>query len=262
MTLRKIIILTLVACSLNCFGWGQKGHDVTCAIAQKHLTDKAKERINDLLDGKSIVYWANWLDNAVYTPRYTYARTWHYKNVDANQKYEEVKDFETGDVVSALTDIESRMRKYETNREKYREEEVLALKMIIHLMGDLHQPMHLGHSTDRGGNNWMVNYFERLEINLHTMWDTNIVQSAHAWSHTEWVEEIDRATEEEEEAIVQGNYHDWARQTHEICSRIYAETPQNSNISYDYVAQWTPVIEQQFLRGGLRLAKVLNDIFR
>ena len=50
--------------------WGQKGHDVTCAVAEKHLTKRAKRHIKKVLEGKSIVYWANWLDNASHTPEY------------------------------------------------------------------------------------------------------------------------------------------------------------------------------------------------
>jgi len=84
------ILITFAALltALNCFGWGQKGHDTTAFIAENHLTQNAKQKIEAALGGKSIVYYANWLDNASNTPQYAYTKTWHYKNIDADQSYE------------------------------------------------------------------------------------------------------------------------------------------------------------------------------
>ena len=128
--------------------WGQKGHDVTCAVAEKHLTKRAKRHIKKVLEGKSIVYWANWLDNASHTPEYEYTLTWHYKNINADQTYDEVPPFETGDIVVAINEQISKLKSGTLSHE----EEALALKMLIHFLGDIHQPMRLGRNTDLGGN--------------------------------------------------------------------------------------------------------------
>ena len=73
--MKHILTAVLALClALTSFGWGQKGHDVTSAIAEAHLTAKADSMINDLLDGRSIIYWANWLDNASYTPELRYTK--------------------------------------------------------------------------------------------------------------------------------------------------------------------------------------------
>lgn len=245
----------------SCMAWGQKGHDTTCAIAQQHLSKKAQKRIAAILDGKSILYWSNWLDNAVHTPQYEYAKTWHYKNIDAGQRYEDVPPFPAGDVVTALTDLETKLREYERAPKAHEAEEALALKMYVHLMGDLHQPMHMGHATDLGGNNIKVKYFGR-DANLHGIWDTNLLESAHAWSHTEWVEEIDRTTKAERISIACGTIDDWARETLSIATEVYEDTPEGTRVSYDYVAKWAPTIEAQLLRGGIRLADRLNAIFK
>ena len=67
-----LLVAGLFAVSVDGFCWGQKGHDVTCAVAQRHLTRKAARKIDEILDGKTIVYWANWMDNASHTPEYRY----------------------------------------------------------------------------------------------------------------------------------------------------------------------------------------------
>lgn len=256
MTRFLLFVLLTVALAERASAWGQKGHDTTCSIAERHLTKKAKRLIADLLDGRSIVYWSNWLDNVSHTPQYSYTKTWHYKNIDAGQTFDEAPLLETGDVVRALDEQTARLKSGSLSRE----EKQLALKMVIHLMGDLHQPMHMGHKSDLGGNKWFVGFFGE-NLPLHTVWDENLVERAHAWSHTEWTEELDRADKASVLSIQQGTFTDWARETHRLATAVYDGAPQGSTLSYDYVAQWTPIVEQQFLRGGLRLARVLNEIF-
>ena len=247
----------LLAATVNGYSWGQKGHDVTCAIAQKHLTKKARKQISEILDGKSIVYWANWMDNASHTPEYRYTSTWHYKNIDADETFENAELNERGDVIRAIEEQIAALKSGKLNKE----EKALALKLLVHLTGDLHCPMHMGHRSDLGGNRWQIQYFGSGK-NLHSIWDSALIESAHKWTYTEWVEQVDTYGKAENKAIVEGSVSDWGRQTYEISKEIYDETPIGSKLSYDYVSRWTPTIEQQLLRGGLRLASILNDIFR
>lgn len=251
-----LLVLLTIVFAQDALAWGQKGHDTTCAIAEQHLTKKAKKQIADLLDGRSIVYWSNWLDNASHTAEYAYTKTWHYKNIDEGQTFDEAPLLETGDVVRALDEQIARMKSGKLSREEMQ----LALKIVIHLVGDLHQPMHMGHKTDLGGNLWKVNFFGET-LPLHTVWDENLVERAHAWSHNEWVEELDRADKQTMLTTQQGNPSEWARETFAMATAVYEGAHEGSALSYDYVAQWTPVVEQQLLRGGLRLARVLNEIF-
>lgn len=243
--------------ALNCYPWGQKGHDTVVFIAENHLTPTTKLAVDSLLDGKSMVYYANWLDQASHTPEYAYSKTWHYKNIDADQTFESAPILDSGDIVTAI--IEQTKVLSEDGREK--NEKQLALKMIIHFLGDIHQPMHLGHASDLGGNKHYVKYFGK-DSNLHSVWDSSLPESAHKWSYTEWQQQIDRATDEVmSEIILEGHPAKWAEETYEIGKKVYDVTPEGYKISYDYIAEWTPIIEQQFLRGGLRLADLLNSIF-
>lgn len=245
---------------LNCqaaFSWGPKGHDVVCEIAQRHLSPKAKKAVADLFEGKSLVYWANWMDNASYTREFAYTKTWHYKNVDAGQKYEDVAPFATGDVVTAVKSQTEALKSGKLNKEA----QAIALRMVIHFVGDMHNPMHMGHKSDLGGNKWQVSYFKNGS-NLHKLWDVQLVDNCHSWSRTEWADELDRCSKKEIAAIVAGSVDDWAKESCLIATKIYDTTPVGSKIYYDYLAQWAPTVEQQLLRGGLRLAAILNDIFK
>ncbi|MDE7412011.1 MAG: S1/P1 nuclease [Paramuribaculum sp.] len=255
--LRRLFITAIVLPSaLLAMAWGQKGHDVTAAIAERHLTPAAKAAVDSIFDGYSLVYWANWLDNASHNQPYAYTKTWHYKNVDEGVRYEEAPANPAGDAVTALKgQMEVLLLPQSTPDER-----AFALKILTHVTGDIHQPMHMGHATDLGGNRIKIKYFNR-DNNLHSIWDNALVESAHKWSYTEWVNQIDRVSPEEADAIVSSNFDDWAKESVGIAADVYRRMPSGANISYNEVAEWTPVIENRLLYGGLRLAHLLNFIF-
>ncbi|HIW65563.1 MAG TPA: S1/P1 nuclease [Candidatus Alistipes intestinipullorum] len=253
---RLLVVCLSLLLAHEALAWGQKGHDVTAYVAENHLTKRAAKRIAAVLEGYSPVYVSNWLDNASHTPEYAYTKTWHYLNVDEGETLESMPKNPDGDVLKAVTEIVARLKSGGLTPT----EEALNLRMLIHLVGDMHCPMHAGHLSDLGGNRVSVIYFGDA-TNLHSVWDTALVESAHRWSYAEWQREIDRLSKEEAAEVASGEPADWMRETLELCSEVYASTPEGTKISYDYVAKYAPVIEQQFVRGGLRLARLLNEIY-
>ena len=254
---RLLLILSLITLSLPTFAWGPKGHDVVAYVAECHLSKRAAAQLDELLSGYSPVYWANWLDNASNTPQYRYTKTWHYMNIDEGKDIETMEREPKGDLLTALEGIIAGLKSHKLSREN----ESLYVKMLIHLIGDLHCPMHAGRKTDLGGNRIKVRYFGK-ESKLHSVWDSSIVESAHRWGYSEWQQQCDRLSKEEAERVCQGSITDWFRETVEICRDVYASSPEGSNLSYDYVAKYSPVVEQQLVRGGHRLAAILNEIYK
>ena len=255
---RVVILLTAAVASMQpMWGWSQKGHDVTAYIAEQHLTAATAAAVDSLLEGRSMVYWANWLDNASYQPELSYTRTWHYKNVEAGCDYEQAVQEPKGDVVTALRQEIGVLAR---GVEAALAESQLALKIIIHLMGDLHQPMHLGRLAERGGNEVKVKFFGK-ETNLHALWDSSLPEAAHKWSYSEWQQQIDRPATYDMAAAVAGNIDDWARASMLLAREQYVYFQPGTKASYNHIARWTTTIERQFLLGGLRLAHVLNIIF-
>lgn len=254
--MKKITTLLLcLVCAVASYGWGQKGHDVVAAIAERHLTPAARQFADSLLDGRSLVYWANWLDNASYTPELRYTKTWHYKNVNEGVEYEAMSANPAGDAVTAIKSTVETL----TDSARSIDDKVLALKILIHVTGDLHQPMHMGHATDLGGNRIKVKYFGR-DTNLHTVWDTNLVESAHKWSYTEWADQLDRGNDISRETYAPWMVDLWAKGNVSVADSVYKAMPEKTDIKYNEIVWATPVIEQQLLAGGLRLAIILNYI--
>ena len=111
--MKKFLIIVLALLThLTSFGWGQKGHDVVAYIAECNLSPEVYQKVVKKLDNHSLVYYANWLDNASYTDQYRYTKTWHYANVDEGYTYDTMPKNEKGDVVTAINNIELARNQY------------------------------------------------------------------------------------------------------------------------------------------------------
>ena len=263
-------ILMMLEC-VSVYAWGPKGHDVVAAIAEQHLTRKAKKEISKLLDGKSIVYYSSWMDNIQNSPYwengYDKTKTWHYANVDKGHTYETMEKNKDGDVVNGLEMLTKEMK--ENYAQLTDSMKVDYLKMIIHMVGDLHCPMHAGRLSDRGGNNTKVKWFGQ-PTNLHSVWDSRMIDSARKWNYTEWVDQLDIHNRKYRKSITAGDYEDWFTTTVTNAAKIYdyveaisENLPEEElpNLSYQFVYDFSPMLEEQLLLGGYRLAHVLNTIF-
>ncbi|MFI3265467.1 MAG: S1/P1 nuclease [Rikenellaceae bacterium] len=256
--MKRFVILTLLCftTALQAMAWGQMGHDVTAYIAEKNLNKKAAKAVKEILDGHSLVYYSSWLDSASNTDEYKFTKTWHYRNVDKGHTVETMPLNENGDVVRAVEQIVTEIK---TGKLTGKEEKV-AVMMLIHLVGDLHCPMHAGRLSDLGGNRHRVFFFGR-ETNLHSIWDSALIESAHKWSYAGWWEQLDIISKQEKAEIQKGEPIEWFTQTVEYASDIYTNTPINSKLSYDYITKYAPIAEQQLLNAGLRLARILNELY-
>ncbi len=247
---------SLLCLAFQAMAWGQKGHDVVAYIAEKNLTPKAEKAVRELLEGRSLVYYANWMDNIRGMEEYRHTSPWHYRNVDEGQTVESMPLNEGGDVVRATEQMIANIQSGELSKE----DEKVAVMMLIHMVGDMHCPMHAGRLSDLGGNRHAVTFFGR-QTNLHSIWDSALLEAAHKWSYTEWWEQLDIIDTRAKEEIQAGEPLEWFSQSVDAAVEIYAATPVESKLSYDYVTEFAPTIERQLLNGGLRLAKVLNDLY-
>ena len=246
--------------------WGPIGHDVVASIAEQNLTPKAKRKISKILDGKSIVYYSSWMDNIQNSPAweggYDKTKTWHYANVDKGHTYQTMEKNAAGDVVVALEMLTKELTEnYDALTDSIRADYV---KMIVHMVGDLHCPMHAGRLSDRGGNGVKVKWFGQ-NTSLHSVWDSKIVESARKWHYTEWTEQLDRKSRKFKKEVMKGSYEEWFTWTVKNAASIYEYVEnlgqENPNLSYQFVYDFSPLLDESLLLGGYRLAYVLNTIF-
>lgn len=257
------MILSLIFSLLIGFGtpakaptWGNTGHRATAAIAMDYLTPEAKKAMEELLEGETAIFYSTYGDDIKSDPKYREYSVWHYINIPAGKTYEDIKDDDIGpNIVTALDTIKKGLKDDSTSRE----DKQFYLKMLIHLIGDLHQPMHVGRPDDRGGNSTVVNWFGR-NSNLHRVWDSDMIDSFNM-SYSELAANQRGLSAEEVEAIAAGDVLDWVNEATEVAGRIYDNVKNGDRLGYEYMYVWMPVVRNQLQKGGIRLAKEINDIF-
>jgi hypothetical protein len=236
--------------------WGRMGHHVIGEIAQKHLTPKAQKEINGLLDGFSLASVSNYADEIKSNPKYKAFQPWHYINLPINIPYVRSKRNSKGDVVMAIKKCTIKVK----DPDEPKSVRAFYLKLLVHFIGDLHQPMHVGRQEDRGGNNIQLLWLGRTS-NLHRLWDSHLIDHYHK-SSAEWVKELSDLQPEIMEEIQQQPLEQWVLQSQDLAKIIYKNTPPNSSLGDDYHHRYLSFVKMQLLKGGLRLAAHLNKIFK
>jgi len=182
-TLFSFIIIT------QGFGWGHTGHRVIGLIAEQHLSKKAKKQIATILGNETLAEVANYMDFIKSDGNYRHMSAWHYATIPDGKSYSEAGTPDAGDIIVTIERLIDELK----TKQFTDVDEAFALKCLVHLIGDIHQPLHVGNGEDRGGNDVKLDYFWE-DSNLHRVWDSGIIDK-QGYSYTEYVEWINHPTE-------------------------------------------------------------------
>ena len=251
-----ILLLLLITFSGNANDdWGKTGHRTTGEIAEKYLTKKAKKEIDKLLNGQSLAFVSNYGDEIKSDNSYRKFGPWHYVNFPFDSSYEEHPKNEKGDIIVGIQTCIDVLK----NNVSTREDKIFHLKMLVHFIGDLHQPMHIGLADDKGGNDFQVRWFNQ-GTNLHVVWDSKMIES-YGMSYTELASNAKLLSKRQLEEIQKGTAIDWMNESRELCKDIYKTAEVGEKLRYRYSYIYMDTLRFQLQKGGIRLAEVLNDIF-
>jgi len=248
-------ILLLLLQPLTAQAWGPTGHRVVGSIAEQHLSGKARKAVHRILGTTSMAIASTWMDDVRSDPAYDYTRDWHWVTIPDGSTYAQAEKNPNGDAVEAI-DRMVRALKSDTLSDA---RQLFCLKVLIHLIGDLHQPLHVGRGDDRGGNSFQVQWFKKGS-NLHRVWDSGMIDQSKL-SFSELARSLDHATPQQIKEWSNGTAEDWAQENLAYRARIYPAEP-GADLGYEYQYENWPLVQQQLLKGGIRLAGVLNTIFK
>jgi hypothetical protein len=275
----KSLMLALMLLSVNAFGWGPTGHRVVGAVAEKHLDSSVHSKIIKILEGQSLSRVANWPDEIKSEPvKYSYTFNWHYTDW-ADDVHDHDETNSSGKLLSSINDQIAVLK----NQEATNEAKAFALKFIIHLVGDLHQPLHVGNGLDQGGNFCKV-IFQGQPMNLHSLWDEGLINFTKL-SYSELADYVSQGHSVQQiQAWKSGTVLEWALESKELRGKIYPEnvnptqapmsikqycrkdvvvtSEETPKLSYEYTYKFVPVVEQRLYQAGLRLALVLNEALK
>lgn len=235
--------------------WGPTGHRVVGEIASNYISGKTKRHLKKLLNTESLAFVSTFGDEIKSDKRYNKFYTWHFINMPLDTDYDATKSNPEGDLVTGIAYCKSVIQdKNATDADK-----VFYLKLLVHLIGDLHQPMHVGLVEDKGGNDFKVQWFYK-DTNLHTVWDRKMIED-YQMSYSELAHSSPYLTKAEIENLQKGTVIDWVNETHQLTKKVYVSAQQGENLSYRYSYEYFGTVRSQLQIAGIRLAKVLNDLF-
>jgi hypothetical protein len=276
--MRAALLALLVLLPSVASAWGKDGHRIIATIASQRLTPAARAQVKALLagnpDGKSlpsISMWADWVRFHELPETYN----WHFVNIPlAQSTYDPRRDCRDvpgkGACIVAATE---RMRAVLADGRRRRGDRVEALKFVVHLVGDLHQPLHAAErDSDQGANEVRVAWFgawerrPRQAWTLHAVWDEGMLEQHHE-SVSQAAVRLDAwLVRQDEDSFRRGSVTDWVLEAHAVArQQAYrdesgASLPRSgARLGRAYYDARVAAVDQQLAKAGVRLAQVLNS---
>jgi hypothetical protein len=245
-----LLIISIIL-PLKSFAWGKQGHSIVAEVAFNYLDANTKSNLLKYLDGMSIEDASNWMDDMRDDHSYDYMKPYHYVNFE---KGSIVKVNPGNNLLSVLTNTINDLKNYKS----FTKEEVKTkLCILFHLIGDLHQPLHVGYGDDKGGNTMQINY-NGYGTNLHSFFDSGIIKAKNITLQD--CLKSNKFTSTEIKNIQYINVSEWATLSRSNLNEIYNFS--GHKVSDEYVNKNAIIIKNQLLKAGLRLASVLNKTFK
>ncbi|RSK43174.1 S1/P1 nuclease [Hymenobacter rigui] len=258
-TLVRLAALYLFAVPLPAKAWNMVGHRVIGQIAANHLLPHTREEIGRLLGTESLALASTWADDYRETPTGKASANWHFVNAPAGLNHAQYSVFlqNTPTGVQTLYTEFPRLLAELRNPATSAIQRKQALRLIVHLVGDAHQPLHAGRAADKGGN--LINLVLRKDtVSLHKYWDRDMVEYA-GLSYQELATACDHASDREVSQWSKSPIEEWLFESYQLCEPIYhaAENPDFLVLYYDQQL----VVRQRLLQAGVRLAALLSNTF-
>ena len=255
-----ILVLALVLyLPLNAGAWGMLGHRIVGQIAENYLSSKAKRGVRDILGNESLAMASNWGDFIKSDPAYDYLYNWHFVNLPAGLDKQGVFKFldteKAANVYNKIPEMIAVLKSKQSTLDQKR----MAMRLLIHLVGDLNQPMHTARKEDLGGNKVYVTWFGE-KSNLHRVWDESLIEYQEL-SYTEYAKAINYPSADQLKTWKGSSLRDFVYGSYQACNRIYANIKPEERLSYKYNFDFIGLLNEQLIKGGICLAGVLNDIY-
>ncbi len=253
---RIFTFLTLMMLCIEAFGWGGVGHRVIVEIAQRNLTEKAKENISKYMD-YDLKKEAVWMDEHRRDEPIAYTTSWHVYNVDEMDKYDPNPRLYKGDCIHALKIADYNLSRY---KELTDSAVVFNLRMLLHFVGDMHCPTHSYVPGPRCF--WKCKLNGKTQKAFHGVYDKMPGWLHKGKSDEQIAAELDCWKRSQIKKLTKGSFNDWAGEIGARNKVIYEWNPHNTPVLRDDTIELSrDLVNEQMTRAGYRLAYLLNLYF-
>ena len=257
---RLVLLFFLFSMPFYSFSWGVLGHRIIGEIAETYLTPKAKNEIQKILGNETIALASNWADFIKSDSTYDSLYNWHFINLDSGLTRKQIQTYLDNDTATDIYTKVNYLVKQLKNKQLSMNKKRTYLKLLIHFIGDIHQPLHVGRRVDLGANRVRVQWFSTA-TNLHAVWDESLVNFQQL-SYTEYTRAINFTTLKQRLAWQKQPISEWIIESYQIAQELYSGIQEpNQRLSYDYNFEHIQTVNERLLKGGVRLAGVLNELF-
>ena len=255
-----ILILVFFYVPAQTFAWGMLGHRIVGEIANSYLTAKAAKEIKKILGNESIAMASTWADFIKSDTSFKYLNEWHYIDVDKGLSLKGMQAVLQKDTApDAYTRLNFLIKQLK-NKGLTQKEKQMYLRLLIHIAGDIHQPFHVSATGDKGGNDIRVYWFGQSS-NIHRVWDEQMIEGQEL-SYTEYTKAINFTTAKQRNLWQGLPISNWFYETYSISEKLHDELQKpDQRLSYQYNFRHLKTLNEQLLKGGVRLAALLNQIF-
>ena len=251
----KTIQILVVAFILNIqlsYAWGPDGHKMVAEVAKKYLDKGVQDSVQKYLGSMTFEEASVWMDEIKKDHTYDYMKSWHYINIDQDKTY--VKTTEP----NVVDELEKSIAQLSNKKALSKDEINNNLKIVFHLVGDLHMPLHAGYGSDRGGNDEKVDFFGKQK-NLHYVWDMAIIEYKKI-TLNDCLKIGTKYSKTEIKDLQKIDVVKWMEDSRGLLKDVY--NYKDATITEEYINKSTSLIKREIFIAGVRLAAILNQTFK
>lgn len=249
--MKNILVLIILFTTFKSFSWSKDGHEIVAQIAKHYLKKPVLDSVQKYLDTLSFEKASTWMDEQRNNHQFDYLKPWHYVNIAKDKTYVKTEK------ANLINQLQIAIDNLMCHKKLSPTEIAFNLKVLFHLVGDLHQPLHCGYFEDKGGNEIELEYLGKKD-NLHHVWDkrliaTNKIDTAFCISF------INSMNPNQLKKIEKVNVMEWVKESRTLLPFVYDF--KDNQLNSEYVLMSNEVVTMQLIRGGVRLASILNNCF-
>ena len=249
---RHVLGFLLFFCFIgSASAWGPRGHKIVAQIARQYLDKSVADSVDYYLEGMSLEKAGYWMDEVVMNTSYDFMKPWHFIAIESDKTYVRSKN---PDIVNVLENLVATLKKKRTSKK----ETFLSIKVLTHLVADIHQPLHCGFVKDKGGSLIKLRFFFK-GTDLHEVWDSEVLEYQSITAE-DCLRLASNFTKRDITTYQKIDVLAWMEESRALLS--YAYDFKGSKLGDEYVEKVTPIIKMQLVKAGLRLASVLNQTFK
>jgi len=250
--MKKLLFAVFLSLPLFANAWGPQGHQMVATLAYRLLDRPTREKLMNYMGPTTLAQMATWMDDVNGKRHYEHMKDWHHIYIQKGFSWRPSKN---PDIINALSLVTNELKYAKaTDTEQIKTD----LMVLVHLMGDVAEPLNCGYPHDKGGRDVKA-FVDGREYNLYSLWEEGIIREAPV-SIGDCSAYYNTISPYEITLILKGNYIDWMNESRALLPRVY--DIGDGKITPEYISASKKIIVTQLVNAAIRLADTLQTLLK